>query len=171
MQQTDSLVNPFDYNEKENMEKIIRKVFSLAIAFDILIVDDGSPDGTADIVRKLQQEFPHQPAIWKNGKIEMEIHRHCHNGFNVVEVPIILQTNRRRYTPSGLLTAPLKPVFGINSMTHITMQNWLTTIVLRSATILNTPISDEEHMKSHAVAVYSTYSQCAAAPYNVICTD
>ncbi|MGJ1421715.1 polyprenol monophosphomannose synthase [Sphingobacterium spiritivorum] len=59
MQQTDSLVIIPTYNEKENIEKIIRKVFSLAIAFDILIVDDGSPDGTADIVRKLQQEFPH----------------------------------------------------------------------------------------------------------------
>ncbi|SUJ29957.1 undecaprenyl phosphate 4-deoxy-4-formamido-L-arabinose transferase [Sphingobacterium spiritivorum] len=44
-------------------KKILRRSFvrsfSLAIAFDILIVDDGSPDGTADIVRKLQQEFPH----------------------------------------------------------------------------------------------------------------
>ncbi|MGJ1318260.1 polyprenol monophosphomannose synthase [Sphingobacterium spiritivorum] len=59
MQQTDSLVIIPTYNEKENIEKIIRKVFSLAIAFEILIVDDGSPDGTADIVRKLQQEFPH----------------------------------------------------------------------------------------------------------------
>lgn len=46
------------YNEKENIEKIIRKVFSLETSFDMLIVDDGSPDGTADIVKKLMKEFP-----------------------------------------------------------------------------------------------------------------
>jgi dolichol-phosphate mannosyltransferase len=45
------------YNEKENIEAIIRKVFSLPSAFDILIVDDGSPDGTGRIVKGLQQEF------------------------------------------------------------------------------------------------------------------
>lgn len=41
------------YNEKENVVRIIEKVFSLPLAFDILIVDDGSPDGTADIVKSL----------------------------------------------------------------------------------------------------------------------
>ena len=46
------------YNEKENIENIIRKVFSLEGGFDILIIDDGSPDGTANIVNGLQQEFP-----------------------------------------------------------------------------------------------------------------
>ncbi len=46
------------YNEKENIENIIRKVFSLEGGFDILIIDDGSPDGTANIVKGLQQEFP-----------------------------------------------------------------------------------------------------------------
>lgn len=45
------------YNEKENIEKIIRKVFSLPEGFHILIIDDGSPDGTADIVKRLQNEF------------------------------------------------------------------------------------------------------------------
>lgn len=45
------------YNEKENVERVVRKVFSLPVAFDLLIVDDGSPDGTADIVKRLQQEF------------------------------------------------------------------------------------------------------------------
>ena len=48
------------YNEKENAEAIIRKVFSLTGGFHILIIDDGSPDGTADIVKRLQQEFPEQ---------------------------------------------------------------------------------------------------------------
>jgi dolichol-phosphate mannosyltransferase len=46
------------YNERENAELIIRKVFSLPRAFDVLIIDDGSPDGTAAIVRRLMQEFP-----------------------------------------------------------------------------------------------------------------
>lgn len=45
------------YNEKENIEKMVRKVFSLTEAFDLLIVDDGSPDGTATIVKELQKEF------------------------------------------------------------------------------------------------------------------
>ena len=46
------------YNEKENIEKIIRKVRSLDGNFHILIVDDGSPDGTGVIVKRLQKEFP-----------------------------------------------------------------------------------------------------------------
>lgn len=45
------------YNEKENIEKIIREILSLPDDFQILIVDDGSPDGTADIVKHLQKEF------------------------------------------------------------------------------------------------------------------
>ncbi len=45
------------YNEKDNIEKVIRKVFSLRIEFDILIVDDNSPDGTAEIVKTLIKEF------------------------------------------------------------------------------------------------------------------
>ncbi|MCU0430120.1 MAG: polyprenol monophosphomannose synthase [Cytophagaceae bacterium] len=45
------------YNEKENIEAIIRKVFSLPLSFHILIIEDGSPDGTAAIVKSLMQEF------------------------------------------------------------------------------------------------------------------
>ena len=48
------------YNEKENIEAIVRKVFSLPIEFHILVIDDGSPDGTAGIVKGLQAEFPGQ---------------------------------------------------------------------------------------------------------------
>lgn len=55
---TERLVITPTYNEKENIEKIIRKVFSLDTEFDMLIVDDGSPDGTADIVKTLMKEFP-----------------------------------------------------------------------------------------------------------------
>ncbi len=45
------------YNEKENIEAVLRQVFSLEISFDILVVDDNSPDGTAEIVKNLQNEF------------------------------------------------------------------------------------------------------------------
>lgn len=48
------------YNEKENVERMIREVFSLSVPFNILIVDDGSPDGTALIVKQLQKEFSGQ---------------------------------------------------------------------------------------------------------------
>lgn len=54
---SDSLVIIPTYNEKENIERIVRKVFSLSHSFDILIVDDGSPDGTADIIKNLHKEF------------------------------------------------------------------------------------------------------------------
>lgn len=45
------------YNERENAELIIRKVMSLPRAFDVLVIDDGSPDGTGAVVRGLQAEF------------------------------------------------------------------------------------------------------------------
>lgn len=49
------------YNEKENIAKIIRHIFSLSTAFHILVIDDGSPDGTAAIVQGLQEtHFPHK---------------------------------------------------------------------------------------------------------------
>ncbi len=54
---TDKLVIIPTYNEKENIEKMIRKVRSLDGDFHILVVDDGSPDGTAQIVKSLQREF------------------------------------------------------------------------------------------------------------------
>lgn len=53
----DSLVIIPTYNEKENIEKIIRKVFSLSHGFHVLVIDDGSPDGTAQIVKNLQTEY------------------------------------------------------------------------------------------------------------------
>ena len=55
---SDSIVIIPTYNEKENIERILRKVFSLQQSFDVLIVEDNSPDGTANIVKKLMQEFP-----------------------------------------------------------------------------------------------------------------
>ena len=61
MKESDSIVIIPTYNEKENIEKIIRAVFSLEKSFHILIVDDGSPDGTATIVKRLMDtEFAGQ---------------------------------------------------------------------------------------------------------------
>ena len=54
---SDSLVIIPTYNEKENIERMINTVFSLPKDFHILVVDDGSPDGTAAIVKKLQHKF------------------------------------------------------------------------------------------------------------------
>tara|TARA_B100000768_G_scaffold52595_1_gene51111 strand:+ start:8544 stop:9266 length:723 start_codon:yes stop_codon:yes gene_type:complete len=54
---SDSLVIIPTYNEKENIETILTKTFSLSKKFDVLIVDDGSPDGTGDIVKSLQDKF------------------------------------------------------------------------------------------------------------------
>ncbi len=53
---TDRLVIIPTYNEKENIRQIIKAVGDLPLAFDILIVDDGSPDGTGEIVKDLQKK-------------------------------------------------------------------------------------------------------------------
>jgi dolichol-phosphate mannosyltransferase len=57
---SDSVVIIPTYNEKENIENIIRAVSSLEKVFHVLVIDDGSPDGTAAIVKRLQIEFPEQ---------------------------------------------------------------------------------------------------------------
>ncbi len=54
----DSIVIIPTYNEKENIERMIRKVFSLPYDFHVLIIDDGSPDGTQIIVKHLQNTYP-----------------------------------------------------------------------------------------------------------------
>ena len=53
----DNLVIIPTYNEKENIKQIIEKVFSVDNAFDVLVVDDGSPDGTGEIVKSLQDKY------------------------------------------------------------------------------------------------------------------
>ncbi len=58
------------YNEKENIDSIIRCVLELSVEFNILIVDDGSPDGTADIVKRLMGEYPDRVFILeRSGKL------------------------------------------------------------------------------------------------------
>lgn len=61
---SDSVVIIPTYNEKENIERILRKVFSLEKDFEVLVVEDNSPDGTADIVKGLMHEF--------SGKLHIE---------------------------------------------------------------------------------------------------
>ncbi|MGY8925995.1 MAG: polyprenol monophosphomannose synthase [Flavobacteriales bacterium] len=63
----DSIVIVPTFNEKENVEKMARKVMSLDKHFDLLFVDDSSPDGTADIIRELQKEFV--------GRIHLEVRK------------------------------------------------------------------------------------------------
>lgn len=53
-----SLVIIPTFNEKENIENVLRKVFALDVPFDVLVVDDSSPDETGKIVQTLQKEFP-----------------------------------------------------------------------------------------------------------------
>lgn len=70
MREADSIVIIPTYNEKENIENIIRAVFGLNKVFHILIIDDGSPDGTASIVKELQKEFPERLfLIERKGKL------------------------------------------------------------------------------------------------------
>ena len=70
MQTSDSIVIIPTYNERENIENIIRAVFALEKVLHILIIEDGSPDGTASIVKTLQQEFPERLfMIERKGKL------------------------------------------------------------------------------------------------------
>jgi len=67
---SDSLVIIPTYNEKENIDKIVKMVFSLPKYFHVLVIDDNSPDGTAGIVKFLQNEFPERlHLIERSGKL------------------------------------------------------------------------------------------------------
>ena len=66
---SDSIVIIPTYNEKENIEKIIHAIFSLPKAFDILVIDDGSPDGTADIVKKMMSDEGRLFLLERSGKL------------------------------------------------------------------------------------------------------
>ena len=70
MQQAERIVIIPTYNERENIENIIRAVFGLEGGYHILVVEDGSPDGTAAIVRQLQAEFPERlHMVERSGKL------------------------------------------------------------------------------------------------------
>ena len=67
---SDSIIIIPTYNEKENIERMIRTIFQLPKQFHILIVDDNSPDGTADIVKNIQKKHPEQLfMIERQGKL------------------------------------------------------------------------------------------------------
>jgi dolichol-phosphate mannosyltransferase len=66
---TDSIVIIPTYKEKENIERMLRKIFSLAKEFHVLIIDDNSPDGTAQIVKDLMKEFPGLYLLERKGKL------------------------------------------------------------------------------------------------------
>lgn len=67
---SDSIVIIPTYNEKENIENIIRAVFGLEKEFHVLVIDDGSPDGTAAIVKRLMEEFPERLfLVERSGKL------------------------------------------------------------------------------------------------------
>jgi len=57
------------YRERENIEAIIRAISSLSVPFDILIIDDNSPDGTAAIVKQMQPAYPNLHLIERAGKL------------------------------------------------------------------------------------------------------
>ena len=65
---SDGIVIIPTFNEIENIESIVRAVFTLHKSFDVLIVDDNSPDGTADKVLALQQEFKNRLFLEKRNK-------------------------------------------------------------------------------------------------------
>jgi dolichol-phosphate mannosyltransferase len=67
---SDSLVIIPTFNEKENIEKMIHKIFSLPKKFHLLIIDDGSPDGTGEIIKSLQANYTNTLfLIERNGKL------------------------------------------------------------------------------------------------------
>ena len=70
MAKSDSVIIIPTYNEKENIERMIRTLLALEHSFDVLVVDDGSPDGTAAIVKRLQDEFEDRVfLIERSGKL------------------------------------------------------------------------------------------------------
>ncbi|MEK6783728.1 MAG: polyprenol monophosphomannose synthase [Bacteroidota bacterium] len=69
---SDSLVIIPTYNEKENIILIVEAVFSLPKNFDILIVDDSSPDGTAEIVKRLQERF-NEPSVTRLHLLQRQV--------------------------------------------------------------------------------------------------
>lgn len=66
---SDSLVIIPTFNEKENIDRILRKIFSLSRDFNVLIIDDNSPDGTASIVKEMMNEFSGLFLVQREGKL------------------------------------------------------------------------------------------------------
>lgn len=61
------------YNEVENIESVIREIQALSLNLNVVVVDDSSPDGTADVVEKLQLDSPNEiHLISRSGKLVLE---------------------------------------------------------------------------------------------------
>lgn len=70
MAYSDSVIIIPTYNEKENIEKMISALLALEHSFDVLVVDDGSPDGTASIVKSIMKDYPERVFILeRSGKL------------------------------------------------------------------------------------------------------
>jgi dolichol-phosphate mannosyltransferase len=69
MEETSNIVIIPTYKEKENIEAIVKSIFSQIISFDILVIDDNSPDGTASIIKDLQKSMPNLFLIERQGKL------------------------------------------------------------------------------------------------------
>ena len=95
---SDSIVIIPTYNEKENIENIIRAVFGLEKVFHILVIDDGSPDGTAAIVKGLQKEFPERLFIVER-KGKLGLGTAYIRGFRWTPISVIIPMTCRSYTP------------------------------------------------------------------------
>ena len=105
---SDSIVIIPTYNEKENIENIIRAVFGLEKVFHILVIDDGSPDGTAAIVKGLQKEFPERLFIVKGSWDWVPLISGVLNGLSSINmilfsrwtpISVIIPMTCRSYTP------------------------------------------------------------------------
>ena len=84
---SDSVVIIPTYNEKENIENIIRAVTGLEKEFHVLIIDDGSPDGTGAIVKRMQQEMPDRLFLI-GASFFVSFHSVCQGKQNTVPVNI-----------------------------------------------------------------------------------
>ncbi len=115
MNASDSIVIIPTYNEKENIEKIIRAIFGLEKCFHILVIDDGSPDGTASIVKRLMaNEFGDRLfIIERSGKLGLGTAYIAgfkwsieHKYDYMLETPASCSINRRqKAVPIGFLSA------------------------------------------------------------------
>ena len=90
---SDSVIIIPTFNEIDNVERMTRKVLSLEKEFDILYVDDSSPDGTADVICELQKEFP--------GRIHLEV-RKGKLGLGTAYIGTAYLTNKRNLYFTGL---------------------------------------------------------------------
>ena len=130
---SDSLIIIPTYNEKENIEKIIRKVFSLEKDFHILIIEDGSPDGTANI--NLKTKFDDKLTDI-TGSVNMFNSAHADYGFSGVHfiVPENATVGSNNADKAGIDTGE-RLVYGSTEIKS-KVANCLFSVVTRSLTAL-----------------------------------